>query len=150
MDLLSAMASKSEVTSRGSLLVLSNLRLRVQCRVHLRLHRSQLGIVKLLWKKRGLILELVAVGEQGIHQVKVGFGVTVSVVEGTSAVAEEEAMAGMNSETRVSFQDDQKVRMDGMETVISGLIRMEGVAVKVWPLNHNSICFQTLAEKVTR
>ncbi|MBA0805818.1 hypothetical protein Gohar_005307 [Gossypium harknessii] len=87
--------------------------MQVQCRVHLRLHQSLLGIVKLLWKKRGLILELVAVGVglggQDILQVKLGFEVTISGVEGTLAVAEEEAMAGMNSETRGSFQDDQRV-----------------------------------------
>ncbi|KAK9040072.1 hypothetical protein V6N11_015251 [Hibiscus sabdariffa] len=85
-----------------------------------------------------------------MHQVKVGFGVTVSVVEGTSAVAEEEAMAGMNSETRVSFWVDPKVQVRGTETAISGLIRMEGVVVKVGPRDPDFICFQTLAEKVTR
>ena len=81
-------------------------------------------------------------GEQGILQVKVCFEVTVSGVEGTSAVAEE-AMEGMNSETRVSFQ------VEGMEITISELIRMEGVAVKVGQ-KHDSISSWTLAEKVTR
>ncbi|PPS07187.1 hypothetical protein GOBAR_AA13455 [Gossypium barbadense] len=34
--------------------------------MHSRLYRSQLGIVKQLWKKKGQIPELVAVEEQGI------------------------------------------------------------------------------------
>ena len=92
-------------------------------------------------------LQLVAVGEQGILQVKVCFEVTVSGVEGTSAVAEE-AMEGMNSETRVSFQDDPRVQVDGMEIIISGLIRMKGVAVKMGQ-KHDSISSWALAEKVT-
>lgn len=44
-----------------------------------------------------------------------------------------ELTAGMNSETRVSFQADRGVQLVAMEKVISGLIRMavEGVGVKV-------------------
>ena len=92
-------------------------------------------------------LQLVAVGEQGILQVKVGFEVTVSGVEGTSAVAEE-AMEGMNSETRVSFPDDLRVQVDGMGIIIGGPIQVEGVAVKVRK-KHDSISSWALAEKVT-
>lgn len=62
--------------------------------------------------------------------VKVGSEVTVSVVEGTLAVAEE-ATVGMNSETKVSFQADLRVQVDGMKIIISGLLRMVGVAIKV-------------------
>ncbi|XWS37262.1 hypothetical protein CRYUN_Cryun19dG0028300 [Craigia yunnanensis] len=83
-------------------------------------------------------LELVALGEQDILQVKVVFGVTISGLEGTSAVAEEEVMAGMNSETRVSFQDDLRVQVDGMGIIISGPIKVEGMAVKVRK-KHDSI-----------
>lgn len=70
-------------------------------------------------------------GEGGILQDEVDFGVTVSRTVGILVVAE--VMAGMNSETRVSFQADQGVQLVAMERVISGLIRMavEGVGVKV-------------------
>ncbi|XP_039026265.1 uncharacterized protein LOC120159784 [Hibiscus syriacus] len=70
--------------------------------------------------------------EEGMLQVKRGSGVTISGVEGTSVVAEE-ATAGMNSETRGNFQDDQRVLVDGTEITISELIKMEGAVVKVVP-----------------
>lgn len=59
-------------------------------------------------------------------------------------------MEGMNLETRVSFQDDQRVRVDEMEIIISELIRMEGAVVKVEQQQHDSISSCTLVEKVTR
>lgn len=70
-------------------------------------------------------------GEGGIPQEGVDFEVTVSRAVGTLVVAE--VMAGMNLETRVSFQGDRGVQLVAMERVISGLIRtaVEGVGVKV-------------------
>lgn len=58
------------------------------------------------------------VGEEGSLQEELAFGVTLSEVVGTMVVAV--AMAGMNSETRVSFLGEPGVQLDEMERVISG------------------------------
>jgi hypothetical protein len=76
-------------------------------------------------------LQLAAVGEGDFLREEVGSGVTVSRAVGTLVAAG--VMAGVNSETRVSFQGDPGVQVDAMERVISGLTRMAvgGVGVKV-------------------
>lgn len=71
----------------------------------------------------------VGVGEVGFLQEELGSAVIVSRVVGT--LVEAGVMEGMNSEVKASFQGDQKVQVDEMETDEQIRMEIEEVVLKV-------------------